>query len=62
MNLYAALEHLIEGGWEAPNRMLITRFRKGEISDKRIRTILKSNGYYCVCQESWAKANHKHTP
>ena len=61
MNLDEALEHLIKGGWEAPNRMFIARFHKGEISDNRIRTILKGHGYYCVSQESWSKIKRKYT-
>ena len=60
MNLKEALGHSIRGGWEAPNKMFITRFNRGEISDVRIRTVLKANGYYCVCSERWAKSKRKY--
>ena len=62
MNLNEAIEHLIQGGWEVPNRMFVIRLRKGEISDNRMRTILKGNGYYCISRESWSKNKRKSTP
>lgn len=55
MNLHEAFEHLIKGGWEAPNTMFILRFRRGQISDTRIRIILKQKGYGCICEEKWSK-------
>ena len=64
MNLKEALEHLINTGWEAPNRMFIPRFNRGEISDNRIRLILQSNKYYCICEEKWTSVKitpHKQT-
>ena len=52
MKLIEAMEHLIQGGWGVPTRMFVIRLRKGEISDNRMRTILKTNGYYCISRES----------
>ena len=62
MKLIEAIEHLIQGGWEVPNRMFAVRLKKGEISDNRMRTILKANDYYCISRETWSKNKRKHTP
>lgn len=60
MNLKEALQHSIKGGWEAPNRMFIARFNRGEISDNRIRSILKANGYHRITEESWIKSKRQY--
>ena len=61
MNLKAAFEHLVKRGWNPPNRVFITRFKHGEISDNRLRSILKTNGYYCISEEKWSKNKRNRT-